>query len=143
MASCPSARASRKALDAEGIIFVGPPANAIAAMGDKIESKKLAKEAGVNVVPGYMSARSTTPSRRCDRQRHRLSGDDQGVRRRRRQGYAPRLNEKEACAKAFEATKREGLRPSATTASSSRSSSRSPRHIEIQVLGDSTATTST
>jgi propionyl-CoA carboxylase alpha chain len=30
-----------EALDAEGIIFVGPPANAIAAMGDKIESKKL------------------------------------------------------------------------------------------------------
>jgi propionyl-CoA carboxylase alpha chain len=44
----------RKALDAEGIIFVGPPANAIAAMGDKIESKKLAMEAGVNVVPGYV-----------------------------------------------------------------------------------------
>ena len=44
----------RKALDAEGIIFVGPPANAIAAMGDKIASKKLAKEAGVNVVPGYV-----------------------------------------------------------------------------------------
>ena len=36
----------------ENIVFVGPPANAIAAMGDKIESKKLAKEAGVNVVPG-------------------------------------------------------------------------------------------
>ncbi|MCC6482716.1 MAG: acetyl/propionyl-CoA carboxylase subunit alpha, partial [Sphingomonadaceae bacterium] len=44
----------RKALDAEGIIFVGPPANAIAAMGDKIESKKLAMEAGVNVVPGFV-----------------------------------------------------------------------------------------
>lgn len=44
----------RNALDAEGIIFVGPPANAIAAMGDKIESKKLALEAGVNVVPGFV-----------------------------------------------------------------------------------------
>ena len=43
-----------EALAAEGIAFIGPPVNAIAAMGDKIESKKLAKEAGVNVVPGYL-----------------------------------------------------------------------------------------
>src|SRR3546814_2818512 len=39
-----------EALAAEGIEFIGPPVNAIAAMGDKIESKKLAKQAGVNVV---------------------------------------------------------------------------------------------
>src|SRR3546814_16803499 len=38
----------------ENIAFIGPPVNAIAAMGDKIESKKLAKEAGVNVVPGFV-----------------------------------------------------------------------------------------
>src|SRR3546814_5924101 len=37
-----------------GIAFIGPPPQAIAAMGDKIESKKLAKAAGVNVVPGYL-----------------------------------------------------------------------------------------
>src|SRR3546814_9095870 len=37
-----------------GIAFIGPPPKAIAAMGDKIESKKLAKAAGVNVVPGYL-----------------------------------------------------------------------------------------
>ncbi len=43
-----------KALDDAGIAFIGPPAAAIAAMGDKIESKKLAKEAGVNVVPGFV-----------------------------------------------------------------------------------------
>ncbi|HQN54999.1 MAG TPA: biotin carboxylase N-terminal domain-containing protein, partial [Novosphingobium sp.] len=43
-----------EALAAEGIEFIGPPVNAIAAMGDKIESKKLAKEAGVNVVPGFV-----------------------------------------------------------------------------------------
>lgn len=34
--------------------FIGPPTQAIVAMGDKIESKKLAKEAGVNTVPGYL-----------------------------------------------------------------------------------------
>jgi propionyl-CoA carboxylase alpha chain len=43
-----------KALDEAGIAFIGPPAAAIAAMGDKIESKKLAKAAGVSVVPGFV-----------------------------------------------------------------------------------------
>src|SRR6476659_676099 len=43
-----------RALAEAGIMFIGPPPEAIAAMGDKIESKKLAKEAGVNVVPGYL-----------------------------------------------------------------------------------------
>ena len=43
-----------KALADNNIAFIGPPPNAIAAMGDKIESKKLAKQAGVNVVPGYL-----------------------------------------------------------------------------------------
>ena len=38
----------------EGIIFIGPGVKAIAAMGDKIESKKIAAGAGVNTVPGYV-----------------------------------------------------------------------------------------
>ena len=42
------------ALEAEGVVFVGPPSPAIEAMGDKITSKKIAMEAGVNTVPGYM-----------------------------------------------------------------------------------------
>ncbi len=42
------------ALDAAGLVFIGPPAGAIAAMGDKIESKRLAAEAGVSTVPGFM-----------------------------------------------------------------------------------------
>ena len=37
-----------------GIAFIGPPASAIRAMGDKITSKKLADEAGVSTVPGHM-----------------------------------------------------------------------------------------
>jgi acetyl-CoA carboxylase biotin carboxylase subunit len=41
------------ALDKAGIAFVGPSADAIAKMGDKIESKKLAEAAGVPGVPGY------------------------------------------------------------------------------------------
>jgi propionyl-CoA carboxylase alpha chain len=42
------------ALAAEGVAFIGPPADAIRAMGDKITSKKLAAEAGVSIVPGFM-----------------------------------------------------------------------------------------
>ena len=36
----------------EGITFIGPPVRAIKVMGDKIESKKIARKAGVNVIPG-------------------------------------------------------------------------------------------
>ena len=43
-------------LAAEGIAFIGPPAAAIAAMGDKIAAKKLAEKAGVNIIPGHTEA---------------------------------------------------------------------------------------
>jgi propionyl-CoA carboxylase alpha chain len=42
-----------EALAAAGIVFIGPNTRAIEAMGDKITSKKLADEAGVNTIPGY------------------------------------------------------------------------------------------
>ncbi|MBO9446584.1 acetyl/propionyl/methylcrotonyl-CoA carboxylase subunit alpha [Ruegeria sp. R14_0] len=43
-----------EALEAEGVAFVGPPKGAIESMGDKITSKKIAQDAGVSTVPGYM-----------------------------------------------------------------------------------------
>jgi propionyl-CoA carboxylase alpha chain len=43
-----------EALEAAGVAFIGPPKGAIEAMGDKITSKKLAQEANVSTVPGYM-----------------------------------------------------------------------------------------
>ena len=43
-------------LEADGIVFIGPNTNAIGTMGDKIESKKLAGEAGVNIIPGHTAA---------------------------------------------------------------------------------------
>jgi len=46
----------QKALAKAGIAFIGPDAFAIHAMGDKIESKKLAQKAGVSTVPGYLAA---------------------------------------------------------------------------------------
>ncbi len=41
------------ALEKAGITFIGPGSHAIQSMGDKITSKKLAAEAGVNTIPGY------------------------------------------------------------------------------------------
>lgn len=40
-------------LEENGIVFIGPKHHSVAAMGDKIQSKKLAIEAGVNTIPGY------------------------------------------------------------------------------------------
>ena len=45
-----------KALEQEGIIFIGPNPQAITSMGDKIQSKIIAEEAGVNVIPGFNEA---------------------------------------------------------------------------------------
>jgi propionyl-CoA carboxylase alpha chain len=42
------------ALEAAGVAFIGPPKGAIEKMGDKITSKKIAQEANVSTVPGYM-----------------------------------------------------------------------------------------
>ncbi len=46
-------KAFAEALEREGIAFIGPRRYAIEAMGDKITSKKLAEEAGVNTIPGF------------------------------------------------------------------------------------------
>ena len=54
MAFFPEREAFAAALAKAGIAFIGPNCRAIAAMGDKIESKKLAKAAGVSTVPGFM-----------------------------------------------------------------------------------------
>lgn len=43
-------------VEEEGLVFIGPKHHSIAAMGDKIASKKLAKEARVNTIPGWNDA---------------------------------------------------------------------------------------
>ena len=43
-----------RAFDEAGIVFIGPNPGAIAAMGDKIESKKAAAKANVSTVPGHL-----------------------------------------------------------------------------------------
>ena len=79
-----------EALAKIGVVFIGPNVKAIAAMGDKIESKKLALAAKVNTVPGFVGEIKDDAHAQEDRQGDRLSGDGEGVRRRRRQGPAHR-----------------------------------------------------
>ena len=125
----------RNALDAEGIIFVGPPANAIAAMGDKIESKKLAKAAGVNVVPGYVGVIDDTEHAvKISNEigypvmmKASAGGGGKGMRL--------AFSEKDV-REGFEATKREGLASFGDDRVFIEKFIESPRHIEIQVLGD-------
>jgi propionyl-CoA carboxylase alpha chain len=124
-----------EALAAEGIAFIGPPVNAIAAMGDKIESKKLAMKAGVNVVPGFVGE--------IDDTEHavRIAGEigypvmmkaSAGG-----GGKGMRLAYNEADVReGFEATKREGLNSFGDDRVFIEKFILNPRHIEIQILGD-------
>jgi len=125
-----------EALEAEGVAFVGPPKGAIEAMGDKITSKKIAQEANVSTVPGYMGL---------------IEDADEAVKISNQIGYPVMIkasaggggkgmriawNDQEA---------REGFQSSKNEAANSFGDDRifiekfvtQPRHIEIQVLCDS------
>jgi propionyl-CoA carboxylase alpha chain len=124
-----------EALNEIGVTFIGPPPNAIQAMGDKIASKKLAAAAGVSTVPGHMGL---------------IENTDEAVKIARNIGYPVMIkasaggggkgmriawNDEEA---------RQGFLSSKSEAKSSFGDDRifiekfvtQPRHIEIQVLGD-------
>ncbi len=124
-----------EALEAEGIAFIGPPASAIAAMGDKIESKKLALAAGVNVVPGFVGEIADTEhavkiageigyplmmtaSAGGGGKGMRLAYTEQDVR------------------EGFDSVKREGLNSFGDDRVFIEKFIEDPRHIEIQLLGD-------
>ncbi|MFC3785956.1 propionyl-CoA carboxylase alpha chain [Sphingopyxis italica] len=124
-----------EALAKENIAFIGPPVNAIAAMGDKIESKKLAKEAGVNVVPGFVGEiEDTEHAVRISNEigypvmmKASAGGGGKGM----RLAY----DEKDV-REGFEATKREGLNSFGDDRVFIEKFILNPRHIEIQILGD-------
>ncbi|MEO0522199.1 MAG: acetyl/propionyl/methylcrotonyl-CoA carboxylase subunit alpha [Pseudomonadota bacterium] len=124
-----------EALEAAGIAFIGPPKGAIEAMGDKITSKKIAQDAEVSTVPGYMGL---------------IEDEDEAVKISGQIGYPVMIkasaggggkgmrvawNDGEA---------REGFQSSKNEAASSFGDDRifiekfvtQPRHIEIQVLAD-------
>ncbi|MDE1918262.1 MAG: acetyl/propionyl/methylcrotonyl-CoA carboxylase subunit alpha [Sphingomonadales bacterium] len=124
-----------EALAAEGIAFVGPPVGAIAAMGDKIESKKLARAAGVNVVPGFVGEiEDTEHAVRISAEigypvmmKASAGGGGKGM----RLAYT-----EQDVREGFEAVKREGLNSFGDDRVFIEKFILNPRHIEIQILGD-------
>ena len=124
-----------EALKAADIAFIGPPPGAIAAMGDKIESKKLAKAAGVSVVPGFVgeiedtdhAVRIATEIGYPVMMKASAGGGGKGM----------RLAWSEADVReGFPAVKREGLASFGDDRVFIEKFIEQPRHIEIQVLGD-------
>lgn len=124
-----------EALEEAGVTFIGPPASAIRAMGDKITSKKLAAEAGVSTVPGHMGL---------------IEDADEAVRIAEEIGYPVMIKASaggggKGMRIAWNVTEaREGFSASRNEARASFGDERifiekfvtQPRHIEIQVLGD-------
>ncbi len=123
------------ALATAGVTFIGPGPEAIAAMGDKIQSKKLARDAGVSSVPGHLAV---------------IPDADSAVKVARDIGYPVMIKAsaggggKGMRIAASDEETREGFGSAASEAKSSFADDRifiekyieEPRHIEIQVLGD-------
>ena len=124
-----------KALSDIGVTFIGPPERAIKSMGDKITSKKIAQDAGVNTVPGYMGI---------------INDDKEAVRISKEIGYPVMIKASaggggKGMRIAWNDTEvKEGYESSKNEAASSFGDDRifiekfvtQPRHIEIQVLAD-------
>ena len=123
------------ALEAEGIVFIGPPVQAIEAMGDKITSKRLAAAAGVSTVPGHMGL---------------IADAAEAVKIARSIGYPVMIKAsaggggKGMRIAHSDAEAREGFERSRSEAAASFGDDRifiekfvtEPRHIEIQLIGD-------
>ena len=123
------------ALEAEGVVFVGPPSPAIEAMGDKITSKKIAQAAGVSTVPGHMGL---------------IADAEEAVKIASQIGYPVMIKAsaggggKGMRIAWDDAEAREGFQSSKNEAAASFGDDRifiekfvtQPRHIEIQVLAD-------
>ena len=123
------------ALDAAGIVFVGPNVKAIEAMGDKIESKKLAARAKVSTVPGHLGVISDAKeaSKIADEIGYPVmikasaGGGGKGM----RIAYS-----KKEVAEGFAASKSEAKSSFGDDRVFIEKYIDEPRHIEIQVLGD-------
>lgn len=120
----------------EGIVFIGPKHQSIAAMGDKIASKKLALAANVNTIPGHNEAIATTQEAVKIAQgigypvmiKASAGGGGKGLR--------VAFNDKEA-SEGFAACKTEAMNSFGDDRIFIEKFVEGPRHIEIQVLGDS------
>ncbi|MEO7854763.1 MAG: acetyl-CoA carboxylase biotin carboxylase subunit [Rubrivivax sp.] len=121
--------------EAEGIVFIGPKHGSIAAMGDKIASKKLALAAKVNTIPGWNEAIETA-ERAVQIARDigypvmiKASAGGGG------KGLRVAYNDKEA-SEGFSACRNEARISFGDDRIFIEKFVESPRHIEIQVLGD-------
>jgi propionyl-CoA carboxylase alpha chain len=120
----------------EGIIFIGPKHQSIAAMGDKIASKKLALKAKVNTIPGFNEAIEKAEDAVKIAQgigypvmiKASAGGGGKGLR--------VAFNDKEAF-EGFTACRTEALNSFGDDRVFIEKFVEGPRHIEIQVLGDS------
>jgi propionyl-CoA carboxylase alpha chain len=126
------------ALQRAGIVFIGPKPHAITAMGDKIASKKLAQQAGVNTIPGYNdvienAAQAVTIAREIGYPvmlKASAGGGGKGMRIAR--------NDAE-CREGFERATSEAKSAFGDGRVFAEKYIEQPRHIEIQVLADSHA----
>ncbi len=125
-----------KRVEEEGIVFIGPKHHSIAAMGDKIASKKLANEAKVNTIPGYNEA-IDTPEQAVEIAKGigypvmiKASAGGGG------KGLRVAFNDKEAL-EGFTSCRNEARNSFGDDRIFIEKFVEQPRHIEIQVLGDS------
>ena len=122
-------------VEEEGLVFIGPKHGSIAAMGDKIASKKLAKAAGVSTIPGWNEA-IETPERAVEIAgdigypvmiKASAGGGGKGLR--------VAFNDKEAF-DGFGSCRNEARNSFGDDRVFIEKFVESPRHIEIQILGD-------
>jgi len=124
-----------KTCAAAGLVFIGPPASAILAMGLKAESKQLMEKAGVPLVPGYHAADQDPAllQREADRIGYpalikaSAGGGGKGMRV---------VNSSAEFADALASCKREAINSFGDDAVLIEKYVQRPRHIEIQVFGD-------
>jgi 3-methylcrotonyl-CoA carboxylase alpha subunit len=124
-----------KACAAAGLVFIGPPAAAILAMGLKAESKRLMEKAGVPLVPGYHGAEQDPAllQREADRIGYpalikaSAGGGGKGMRV---------VEKSEDFAAALASCQREAINSFGSDAVLIEKYVQRPRHIEIQVFGD-------
>ena len=125
-----------KRVEEEGIVFIGPKHHSIAAMGDKIESKKLAGAAGVNCIPGVNDA-IETPEKAVEIAQSigypvmiKASAGGGG------KGLRVAFNDKEAF-EGFTSCRNEARNSFGDDRVFIEKFVEEPRHIEIQLIGDS------
>ena len=124
-----------QACQAAGLVFIGPPASAIRAMGLKAESKQLMEKAGVPLVPGYHGADQNPDllQREADRIGYPVlikasaGGGGKGMRL---------VERREDFAAALASCQREAINSFGNDAVLVEKYVLRPRHIEIQVFGD-------